>query len=297
MKTYELRATSDPTLFRVVDRQGEWEHYARFVDSGNLDPRTATYLRGVTAILHRAWGKPQLMTWAKNQLPGIVEQKLHYGGEKGDAVHQFVAKVLSGFQSSRETLVVSEDKKTERALTNAEWDCILAAASFWNRHACKLIAHELSVANLKFGYAGSLDVIFRLMKACGVKACSCAPFVGRLILGDWKSGGGIWPDMGAQIAAYAKSDLSQILHGHKLGGTAIIRLGTKHKTTGGYEVKFFNVEKTRVNWSRFQAAIRIDDAEYKPFDPSVIFDIPDSVEFTVEREELEPKNLVEAVSV
>jgi len=293
MKTFDLRPTSDPNLFRVVDRNGDWEHYGHFTDPVNLDPLKGTYLRGVTAILHRAWGKPQLMTWAKHQLPGVVEQKLHYGGEKGDAVHQFVAKVLSGEQCNRDLLVIAEDRKTERPVTHPEWDCILSFTSFWKRHDCVLVAHELSVANLLLAYAGSLDVIFRMRRACCVKACGCAPFVGRLLLGDWKSGGGIWPDMAAQVAAYAKADLSKILHGNRLGGTAIIRLGTKHKTTGGYEVKFFNVEKTRVNWARFRAAIRIDDAEYKPFNPESIFDIPESVSLTVEREELEPRSEAE----
>jgi len=290
MKTFDLRPTSDPNLFRVVDRNGDWEHY--------WHQPADRYLRGVTAILHRAWGKPELFKWAKHQLPGIVEQKLHYGGEKGDAVHQFIAKVLNGHDCSRTTKVISEDRINERELKNDEWDCILSFARFWNAHAPKLIAHELAVANLRYGYAGSLDLILRLMRACGLKAgqwrCPCAQFIGKLLLLDWKSGGGIYDDMGAQIAAYANADLREILHGHKLGGTGIIRLGTKRKTTGGWEPEFYSVPETRTHFAEFKAAIRIDNASYQPFDPESIFDIPESVSLTVEREELEPRSEVAA---
>lgn len=279
MKTYELRATSDPDLKRVVDREGEWETY--FHEPSGL------YLRGVTAILHRAWGKPQLMTWAKNQLPGIVEQKLRYGGEKGDAVHQFIAKVLSGAKCSRETMVSAEDRITKRLLKNDEWDAVLSFTRFWIAHEPRLIAHEKTVANLRKRYAGTMDLILRLTKACKVKWCACKPFIGRLLLLDWKSGGGIYDDMGAQVASYANADLSAILRGHKLAGSGIVRLGTKHKTTGGYEAQFYDWHETRRHFAEFQAAIKIDDASYRPFDPAVIFDIPDSVTITVDHEELQ----------
>jgi hypothetical protein len=294
MKTFDLRPTSDPNLFRVVDRDGEWERYAAAIEWRQIDGKAEVtrfaFLRGVTAILHRAWGKPALMNYLRNQSPEAIEKKFHYAGEKGDAVHQFIARVLSGEPFNLSTVVRSEDRITDRQLKYPEWDCVLSMSRFWAMHEPKLIAHELSVANLTKGYAGSLDAIVRLTKSCGLgpkKGCDCEKFIGRLLLLDWKSGAGIWPDMGAQVAAYANADLSKILHGNRLGGTAIVRLGTKHRN--GFEGKFFNVEKTRKNWKRFQSAINIDDADYKPFDPDCIFDIPESVSLTVEREELEPK--------
>lgn len=284
MKTFELRATSDQDLKRVVNREGEWDHYFH-VPSGR-------YLRGVTAILHRAWGKPNLMSWAKNQLPGVVEQKLRYGGEKGDAVHQFIAKVLAGEECSRKTKIVSEDRIAERELKNDEWDAVLSFTRFWIAHEPRLIAHERSVANLRLGYAGSLDVILRLTKACNAKrdACQCKTLLGKILLLDWKSGGGIFSDMGPQIAAYANADLSSILRGHKIAGTGIIRLGTKHKSTGGYEAEFYSFQQTRRHFVEFRSALAIDDAEYQPFNPAAIYDIPDSVTFKVEREELTGAN-------
>jgi hypothetical protein len=279
MKTYELRSTSDPNLFRVVDRRGEWEHY--------FHAPSGRYLRGVTAILHRAWGKPQLLSWAKHQLPGVVEQKLHYGGEKGDAVHQFVAQVLAGEDCCRSLQVMSEDRFTKRELTHEEWDCIVGFANFWRMHEPKLIAHERSVANVRFGYAGSLDVILRLTKECGLgpkRGCDCERVIGRMILPDWKSGGGIWPDMFAQVSAYAHADLGEIIGDRQLQGTGIVRIGTKHKN--GFEAKFRNVSQMRTDFKRFKAAIAIDDAEYKPFDPDAIYEIPDRFDVRVVREEL-----------
>jgi len=286
MKTFDLRPTSDPNLFRVVDRNGEWEHY--------WHQPADRYLRGVTAILHRAWGKPELFKWAKHQLPGIVEQKLHYGGEKGDAVHQFNAKILAGENCDMRTQILSEDHETGRELTHPEWDCVLSFDRFMTDHRWSVVAFEMAVANLLHGYAGSFDAIFRLLQACKWDQCACKPYVGKLLLLDWKSGGGIYDDMGAQVAAYANADLRHILRGHRLAGTAIVRLGTRHKRTGGYETQFYNWHETRRHFTEFKAAIRIDNASYKPFDPKSIIDIPESLTLRVEREELEPRSEVAA---
>jgi hypothetical protein len=288
VKTFDLRPTSDPNLFRVVDRKGDWDHYAFVTEE------KTTYLRSVTGILHRAWGKPNLMTWAKHQLPGIVEQKLHYGGEKGDAVHQFISNVLSGQNCDRTTMVMSEDRKTPRELKDDEWDCILGFANFWRMHNPLLVAHERSVVNLTHGYAGSMDWIGILRESCGLgpkKGCDCEKFIGKLILPDWKSSASIWPEMFAQIAAYAKADLTKIIGDRRIQGTAIVRVGTKHKN--GFEAKFRTVPQMNTDWKRYKGAIAIDDADYKGFDPESIFDIPESVSLTVEREELEPKQIQE----
>ena len=299
MKTYELRATSDPNLFRVVDRHGEWEDYAHVVDSGNVDPMTATYLRGVTSILHKGYPKYGLMTYLAKATPDVIEKKLKFGQEKGDAVHQFIPQVVAGAACSRrDVLVFNEDRESRRLLTWDEWECIRSWESFCTRHAVTFFLWERAVFHLKLRYAGTLDAILRMNVCCGVKSCPCAQFVGKLLLIDWKSGSGIYDDMGAQVAAYAHAEsLKTLLADLKLQGTGIIRLGTQHKLTNGYEAEFYSVPETRANFVDFKQAIRFVSKSRKKkdgngkkqplhpiFDPKCIREIPETLNVVIERE-------------
>jgi len=280
MKTYELRATSNPHVFRVVDRAGEWAHY--FEDTTN------TYLRGATSILGRSYPKGEGFYIAlKRATPEEWDRKLSEAGDRGDAIHQFIAKILSGEQCDRHTKVLAENNIDYRELADDEWDAILSFERWWNAHAPKLIAYEQTVASLSLGYAGTLDVICRLTKSCGARCCNCKDAVGKVALLDWKSGGGIYESYGAQVACYAYSDLSHLLHGLTVTVTGIVRIGTSHVTTGGYECKFYSQEETARNMDRFLAAKLLDDQNYRPFDPAKeIRDIPETLSLTIEREEI-----------
>lgn len=283
MKTYELRPTSNPELFRVVDRNGDWTTY--------FHQPTKTYLRAVNHILTTGYAKgPRFYEWLKSQTKEEAERILERAGERGDRIHQFIAKVLSGEKMHRYSKVLAEDSQTEVSLANDEWDAILAWQSFWTRHEPKLIAYEMSVFNLKVGYAGTLDAILRITKECGNRYCPCKGLAGKLGLYDWKSSSGIRAEYGAQIAAYGASEsLKKFLGKHKLDYSAILRIGTNHKTTGGYELEVYNRKESQTHFKEFLAAVQIANAEYRPFDPDKeIYDIPDTLSMTVEREELNP---------
>jgi hypothetical protein len=275
MKTYEPRATSNPDIFRVVDRAGNWDTY--YIKSLDL------YIRAATAILKRGYAMPGLLQWAKNHTAEEAEQILQVAGDRGDAVHQAIALILSGVQVDRQTKVLADNNVDYRNLTDSEWDCILSFERFWNAHQPKLIAFEQTVANVQDGYAGTLDAIIRLTKSCGARCCNCTDFVGYPVLVDWKTSGGIWDNYGAQVAAYAMAWQERPMPIHSTG---IVRLGTNHKTTGGYQCEFYNPKETLNHYMEFLAAKRIDDASYRPFDPAKeIFDIPETLSLTIEREE------------
>ena len=288
MKTYTLEPTSHKDLFRVVDREGDWEYY--------FHEPTKRYLPAVNFRLDTGYTKgARFAEYLKNISPDQADRKLKAAGERGDRVHQYIRSVflLAGagavqWKPTRDFKVLAEDNRTEVELSNDEWDCILAFQEFWTRHDAVLIDYEFPVWNLKIGYAGTSDAIIRLRKACGVKACGCTKFVGKLGLVDWKSSGGIYESYGAQVAAYANGEnLKQILGRHKLEYTAIVRLGTKHKTTGGYEFEPYDQAETKLHFREFLAAVLISDAYLKPFDPEKeIVEIPDTLHLTVEREQL-----------
>ena len=281
MKTYELKETKDPDIFRVVDREGNWENY--FVKSLNA------YLRGVTTILNGGYAKGAFFDqWLSQHTADERDAILKAAGEKGDKVHRAIDLILSAkgkFALDATTGILNRETGDHEPLSAQEWDCMLAFESFWGAHAPVVLVSEATLYNLGSGYAGTADAILILTKACGVKACRCEELVGQVGLYDWKTSGGIRASYSAQVAAYANaSNIVQYLPlGYKAPDyTAVLRLGTNHKTTGGYEFKAWDREATGEAFVRFCGARNIYEAEHKPFDPATdIQEIPDEVKFDV----------------
>lgn len=280
MRNYVLESTADENLFRVVDRQGNWSHY--FFKN--------QYLRAVNFILETGYAKGfRFIKWIKGKSEEETDRILKETGERGDRIHQFIARLpyLQG-KADRFTTVLAEDNLTEVKLSDDEWDAVLAYQEFWKRHETSLIASEYPIYNLKYGYAGTLDLIVRLNKDCGVRTCGCKDHIGKIGCIDIKSGGGIYSSYGAQLAAYAKGqNFKPVLGTNKIGYTAVLRIGTNHKTTGGYEFEPYTAKETKVHFNEFLAAMAISNAEYKLFNPDEeIKDIPEIIDIEIKKENL-----------
>ena len=269
MKTFELKKTSDKSIFRVLDRNGDWDHY--------FHKPSGTYLRAVNAILSNGYAKgPRFAEWLKTHTKEDAEEILKTAGERGDRVHQGIFILLADGEIGRNTQVIAEDNKTNVSLSNDEWDCLLAFGEFWNRHDAQLISQDVVSYHLGLGYAGTIDAIAKLTKNCGVKYCSCAKFIGEKGLFDWKSSGSIYGSYGAQVAAYRFGE--NIEKEYKdVSYTAIVRVGTNHKSTGGYEFEPYDGVETSVHINEFMAAITIAKADYKPFNQDSIKEVPDTI--------------------
>ncbi|MBM3708437.1 MAG: hypothetical protein FJW69_08920 [Actinobacteria bacterium] len=280
MKTYELQPTTDPNLFRVVDRNGDWTHYHH--------KPSDTYLRAVNFILSEGYAKPRLLHWAKNKTAEEIDKKLKEAGEKGDRVHQAIRLIFENPGKFHRSITVYDDEvKSQVSLTNEDWDCLLSFASFWSKHDPLLVDYEVSVCSLKEGYAGTLDALLILTKACGVKTCPCEKTVGKLGIWDWKTSGAIYGDHGAQVAAYGKAEsIKPYLQGLRLAYSAILRLGTAHTTTGGYQLEVYDRAESQTHYEEFLHAKGIQNASYKPFDPKTeIQEIPDEIELVIRKYE------------
>lgn len=306
MKTYTNEPTKDKDLFRVLDRNGDWTHY--------YHAPTGKYLRAVNFILDAGYAKGKFFyEWLKNKSAADAEKILKDAGDRGDAIHQFITKIFDvPFREQtikgefveyefkdvdRLTTIKAEDNHADRLLTNDEWDAILAFATFWKAHEPKLIAYEFPAYDLKLGYAGTGDAIIRITKECEVRSCPCKGLAGKVGLLDWKSGGGIYGSHGAQVAAYSKagSIKAMLLPEQRPTYTAILRLGTNHKTTHGYQFDVYDRKETDSHFQEFKAAIRISNADYKPFDPATeIVEIPDNLDMKVEVEQIKVKEPVKA---
>jgi len=272
-KTHTFEPTQNKDLDRVVDRNGDWKNY--FYKSSEK------FLRSVNNILDEGYAKgigfqKYLLSVSKEE----AEKRLESAGERGDRIHQAIVITLLEGKANRAIKVLAEDGKSETVLLNDEWDSLLSFAEFWNRHEAELILQELSVFNLSTGYAGTLDAIIKLTKNCGVKTCKCDEMIGKVGLVDWKSSGAIYNSYGCQVAAYAKGENLEV----KIDYTGIVRLGTRHKTTGGYEFVVYNAEETELNFAGFLAAKFIADKDYKEFTMDDIFDVPDAFELLKPKE-------------
>lgn len=308
MKSYQLQTTRHPKLFRVVDREKNWEHYAfinKFKESYDPekgeptfdDIEEATWLRGSTTILGIGYAKDKFFfDWLSKHTKEERESILRAAGDRGDMVHRFIDMALTytppkhkngqPVQSIWERDIEIHNRETgeERRLTNNEWDCVLAWGAFWTQHQPQLLFSEEAMYNLSIGYAGTADAGLVLTRICGNKGCACKDLIGIPGLWDWKTSGAIYPSYAPQTASYAFADNLPLLlpKGLKLAYTAILRIGTAHKN-GGYQIEAsIGAEAMQYDMDRFKASKLIADHEYKPFDPTKdVIDIADKFEVVV----------------
>lgn len=305
MKSYQLQPTKHPQLYRVVDRDKNWEHYA-FIKkfAANYDPEKGwprfedveevVWLRGSTTILGIGYAKDKFFQeWLLSKTRDERDQILRAAGYRGDMVHRIIDQALTLDHKPGELVVFERDLEVhsretgeERQLTNSEWDCFLAWGAFWKDHQPVCLVSEAPTYNLVVGYAGTADAVLILTRECQSKACACHKVIGKAGLWDWKTAGAIYPSYAPQTASYAFSDNihAYLPNGVKIVYTAILRIGTRHKN-GGYEVDAsVGPEELEYDFNRFKAAKLIADHDYKPFDPSTdVIEVPDRVVVMVEQ--------------
>lgn len=180
MKTYTLEATKNPDLFRVMDRDGNWQHY--YLKSKDI------YLRGATTVLEQGYAKGAFFEdWLLKMTREERDQILKSAGERGDKVHRFIDTALTvsgveefGTKFQKEVGIFNRATKDYDKPSNDEWDAILSFAQFWAKHEPVLYVSEAPLYNTKIGYAGTADAIIQITKACTVRYCKCEELVGKI---------------------------------------------------------------------------------------------------------------------
>ncbi|KUF18415.1 hypothetical protein [Streptomyces silvensis] len=194
-------------------------------------PGTDLKLRRVTTILSQGFPKPQLVFWAANltaadafaTLPKLVAASLHPAdkeeaydwlrkghirkkddrAEIGSAVHDLVEAHVLGTPIPEALLA---DEELAPFLDN-----FLSFVSEWG---IEFEASEMVVGNLTDGWAGKLDYLFRSAR---IAAALKVP-ADTLFIGDTKTGGeldekGVYPEAGAQMAAYRRAEVAWLRDG------------------------------------------------------------------------------------
>ena len=283
-KIFSLEPTKLKELFRIVDRKGDWQNY--------WHKESGTVLRSVNSILDSGYPKGAgFENWLSRLTPAEAEDVRKEKSGEGDRTHQFIDAVLTssgvaGFGTTfkrEETLVLDKSTGQMVPLNDEEWDAVLSWAAFWNRHEPILLMSETPVYDLERGYAGTFDAAIILTKACEIKTCPCDDLIGKVGIYDWKKSAGIYPSYSAQLGAYVSAgSLLALLGGKTPDYAANLRVGTNHRTTGGYEFKpYLSIQEIA---NAFEAARLIANRDYKPFEAAALEEeIPDTIEVKVNR--------------
>lgn len=218
-------------------------------------PGTDLKLRRVTTILSQGFPKPQLVYWAANltaadalaTLPKLVAASLNPAdredaydwlrkghirkkddrAEIGSAVHDLVEAHVLGTPMPEALLA---DEELAPFLENflsfvADWEITFEAS-------------EMVVGNLTDGWAGTLDYLLRsprIAAALGVPADT-------VFVGDTKTGGeldekGVYPEAGAQMAAYRRAEVAWLRDGTQVPMPRVHSVGVVlHLRPEGYRV-------------------------------------------------------------
>jgi ATP-dependent exoDNAse (exonuclease V) beta subunit len=187
----------------------------------------------VTSIL-QVIAKPDLVRWARRTTIEAIRQALD--GKGGPYSREFLEAVLERAAQEPERVRdaaagkgSSAHEAVSLALAGEPYDetyapQVQAALAFLQDQGLKVLATETVVASKAHGFAGTADLL--------------AERDGALVLADWKSGSGVWPEYALQLGAYSLA--IQEMMGHPIEHAYVVQL-----REGGYQAHRVNLEAAR----------------------------------------------------
>jgi len=264
---FTLEPTSHDNLFRYVDANGDWTYYV-FKKGNKKD-----FYPAVNHILDVGFNKGRgFMEYLLSVDKTEARQKLETAGERGSRVHQAISHLIQMSKVTMDTKYYNTLKERDEVLSRKEWKCLQAFVKWVGEFKPHTLLNEHASFSTKYEFAGTPDWYGTVE----------LPKIGRVwILIDWKTSAGIWGDYPLQVASYAQMYNEHGVEGIKNAYTAILRVGTRHKS--GYEFKVYTPEETRDNLGVFSAVRAI--FEYaKPKFKSDVIQIPYSFNLKIPNE-------------
>lgn len=157
----------------------------------------------VTTILTSFPQSVQLTEWIANTGWHESQKIKSEAGEKGTAVHKAIGMLLAGNKVYKEHYGLEE------------WWKLNVFKDWYEKEKPKIVAIEKFVYSKKYGYAGTVDFIYKNKE-------------GQLILADFKTSKSIYDHFPLQVSAYALAYEEQNKK-QKIFQTAILQLGAKNK--------------------------------------------------------------------
>jgi len=192
-------------------------------------------VKGVTTILNNlGWNKNVLVAWARRTaLAGDdPDAVLKEAGTIGTLAHYLCESHIKGEEPDVADYSAEQIEKAENAfLGYLEWEKMTKP---------KYEAIELKMVSEKYEVGGTADFIARIN--------------GSLVLGDFKTSKGIYPEMTCQLAAYRKMYL-ELQPKAKIGSAMILKLD---KNSGNFSHHFVSKQQLDWGWNVFKCCMELD---------------------------------------
>lgn len=250
--SYTFEDTSNPDLKRFCDRNGDWQFY--------FNEKQKVFKPAVNHILGLGYAKSKgfydyLLSVSKEE----AKKKLDLAGDEGSRTHDAIKDIIGGVTVKMTTKYLNRSTGRQEILNNDEWDNLIAFEKWCHTYYPQTIDYEKSVDSDQFNYAGTFDWLGTVLVPEGDKAFPKDVQGKRvMVLMDWKSSSGIWPEYWAQLSAYFKAIQEKLYNFSKFENpifTGILRVGSRHKV--GYEFKIQTLEETEASFRKFLAAREI----------------------------------------
>ena len=192
-------------------------------------------VKGVTTILNNlGWNKNVLVAWARRTALACDDPDavLKEAGTIGTLAHYLCESHIKGEEPDVADYSAEQIEKAENAfLGYLEWEKMTKP---------KYEAIELKMVSEKYEVGGTADFIARIN--------------GSLVLGDFKTSKGIYPEMTCQLAAYRKMYL-ELQPKAKIGSAMILKLD---KNSGNFSHHFVSKQQLDWGWNVFKCCMELD---------------------------------------
>lgn len=205
---------------------------------------------GTPAVIMKQEDFDKLVTEAKSAHKEILED----AGDVGHAAHNWLEQYIKlelGLLSDKNLAQLYED--LEKIDPRAK-KCCQAALHWMKIHNVRWISTEQKIFSLEHNFAGTMDGK-ALVDGCGDPRCCPRSYNDYLMLIDWKSSNGLWPEYRLQTAAYQRADTEE--NDTLYQGRWIIRLG---KEDGEFEPWHLGPEEFEHDWWAFQCCLMLTRA-------------------------------------
>lgn len=203
---------------------GTKAHTRYYTTDGQLVPGATT----VTGLLN----KPQLIVWANRLgLQGIDSTKYRdKAADIGTCAHLMVQCYIANEKPDLSQFSQDTIDQAENALISFfEWE---------KSHKIEPVLLEKGMVSDNYLFGGTVDCVANLD--------------GKLWLIDFKTGSGIYDEMGMQLAAYRKL---LIEHGYVIEGCRILRIGRSEDE--GFEDRIFDNRQLEKQWEIFNHLLQV----------------------------------------
>ena len=191
-------------------------------------------LPGVTTVINElGWNKNMLIAWSRREaLAGNDPDKIkNEAARPGTLMHSFIEGHIKGEKVDTVDFTENQIELAKNSyFAFVEWEKAMKP---------KYLGTEIQLVSEKYRFGGTADMIGEIG--------------GELVLCDWKSSKGVYPEMTIQVAAY-KIAYEEMNPGKKVHHGGILRLD---RETSAYEYHDISSKKMEWGWEVFQHCLAL----------------------------------------